>query len=162
MSSWELKGAVNRIFNTFKRVKNGIYKEDVEALNKISDFIDSKAQNTVEGNLLYAKCLLLLIRQNNMFYGDIKITLKTIDSELKQSLDYHLELLTMEFNNLEFINFAKSKGVDMDILKNDDSLVKQHKDEFQKKLLNSWNKSDLEKSFYKTANDFIKDVNNYA
>ena len=38
--SWELKRNVTKIFNAFKRNKERIYKEDIDALKNIDEFIN--------------------------------------------------------------------------------------------------------------------------
>lgn len=156
--SWECKKSLNRIFNTFKRLKTGVYKEDIDALNQLSEYIENKALKTSKDNLLYSKCISLLIRQNLAYYGSIKIAIKKINDELAFPLDFHIEQITKEFNHQEFLNYLKENNFDF----NNCTIPEDKQKEFQDKLLTTWKKEDVEKSFYKTANDILQDLNNYT
>ena len=55
--SWKTENAVRRIYNSFKRVKSNIYKEDIEALKTVADALENAKKSYVNDNALFAKLL---------------------------------------------------------------------------------------------------------
>ena len=140
--SWQLKRNVTKIFNAFKRNKERIYKEDIEALKNLDDFINENSKQFTKDNLLYAKILCVFLRQNIHYYKDIKLAIKELKFQLNISLDRQIELLTYDLNLIEL------------------GKQKTHED-LKEKLSNTWSKELVEKSFYSTANDLLKEIENY-
>ena len=141
--SWELKRNVTKIFNAFKRNKERIYKEDIDALKNIDEFINESSKQLTKDNLLYAKLLCVFLRQNVHHYKDIKFAIKELKFQLNIPLDRQIELLTYDLN---LINLQKE--IDPK--------------EVLKKMDNAWNKEQVEKSFYNSANDLLKEIENYS
>jgi hypothetical protein len=141
--SWLHKKNVTRIFNAFKRNKERIYKEDIEALKSIDDLIDSISQQTTKDNLVYAKLLCVFLRQNIHYYKDIKFAIKELKFQLNIPLDKQIELLTYDLNLISLQNENDAKEV-------------------FKKMDNAWSKEQVEKSFYNSANDLLKEIENYS
>ena len=81
--SWENKKNVLRIFNTFKRLKDKIYHQDIDALKEIDNFINQKSKQNTKDNLIYAKILALYLKQNIYYYKDIRTAIKSLAKELK-------------------------------------------------------------------------------
>jgi hypothetical protein len=68
---------------------------------------------------------------------------------------------------VEFDSYLKSIGINvnfvhskLDAKNNDDIIIKQQK-EIAKKFIKDWSFEAVEKSFYKTANQIIKNMNYY-
>lgn len=141
--SWELKRNVTKIFNAFKRNKDRIYKEDIEALKNIDEFINESSKNLTKDNLLYAKILCVFLRQNVHYYKDIKFAIKELKFQLNIPLDRQIELLTYDLNLISLQNETEAKEV-------------------FKKMDNAWTKEQVEKSFYNSANDLLKEIENYS
>lgn len=141
--SWELKRNVTKIFNAFKRNKERIYKEDIDALKNIDEFINESSKQLTKDNLLYAKLLCVFLRQNVHHYKDIKFAIKELKFQLNIPLDRQIELLTYDLN---LINLQKETDPK----------------EVLKKMDNAWNKEQVEKSFYNSANDLLKEIENYS
>ena len=99
--SWIHKKNVTRIFNAFKRNKERIYKEDIEALKNIDEFINDSSKHFTKDNLLYAKLLCVFLRQNVHHYKDIKFAIKELKFQLNIPLDRQIELLTYDLNLIE-------------------------------------------------------------
>lgn len=159
--SWIEDKSVKRIFNTFKRLKLNIFNEDIEALKILNESLENAKIKQVNDNLLYAKLLCVILKQNTQYYGDIKIAIKSIDDILKKDLNYHLEFLRISITNVEMDAYLKSLGFSFDLLKNDDELIKSNQKEIIDKLNKNWDIKLVEKSFFNTANSFLKDVENY-
>lgn len=167
--SWEYKKAVSRIFSTFKRLNKQIYEEDVEALKLLNECIENQSKQAVHSNLIYSKILVLYLRQNLNFYGDIKTAIKALSVELGMPINYQIELLKSELNNNEFNKYIKSIGIS-DCLNSESSTknaeelktIKDNQAEIIEKLMKSWSYENVEKSFYNSANDILKDINNYS
>ena len=141
--SWVHKKNVTRIFNAFKRNKERIYKEDIDALKNIDELIDTLSNTITKDNLLYAKLLCVFLRQNVHHYKDIKFAIKELKFQLNISLDRQIELLTYDLNLIE--------------LQNQDTHEK-----VLDKLDKPWSKEVVEKSFYNSANDLLKEIENYS
>lgn len=141
--SWELKRNVTKIFNAFKRNKERIYKEDIDALKNIDEFINEYSKQLTKDNLLYAKLLCVFLRQNVHHYKDIKFAIKELKFQLNIPLDRQIELLTYDLNLINLQNETDAKEV-------------------LKKMDNAWTKEQVEKSFYNSANDLLKEIENYS
>jgi cupin superfamily acireductone dioxygenase involved in methionine salvage len=141
--SWELKRNVTKIFNAFKRNKERIYKEDIEALKNIDDFINESSKNLTKDNLLFAKLLCVFLRQNVHYYKDIKFAIKELKFQLNIPLDRQIELLTYDLNLIELQKQETTEAV-------------------MQKMNNAWSKEVVEKSFYNSANDLLKEIENYS
>jgi hypothetical protein len=141
--SWFHKKNVTRIFNAFKRNKERIYKEDIEALKNIDELIDSISQQTTKDNLVYAKLLCVFFRQNIHYYKDIKLSIKELQYQLKIPLNTQLEMLTYDLNLIELQKLESAEQV------------------FEK-MDNAWTREQVEKSFYNSANDLLKEIENYS
>jgi cupin superfamily acireductone dioxygenase involved in methionine salvage len=141
--SWEQKRYVTKIFNAFKRNKERIYKEDIEALKNLDEFINESSKTLTKDNLLYAKLLCVFLRQNIHHYKDVKFAIKELKFQLNIPLDRQIELLTYDLNLIE--------------------LQKQETPEAVLDKLNKpWSKEVVEKSFYNSANDLLKEIENYS
>ena len=141
--SWEQKRYVTKIFNAFKRNKERIYKEDIEALKNLDEFINESSKNLTKDNLIYAKLLCVFLRQNIHYYKDIKFAIKELKFQLNIPLDRQIELLTYDLNLISLQNETDTKEV-------------------FKKMDNAWSKEQVEKSFYNSANDILKEIENYS
>jgi hypothetical protein len=141
--SWEQKRYVTKIFNAFKRNKERIYKEDIEALKSLDEFINESSKNLTKDNLIYAKLLCVFLRQNVHHYKDIKFAIKELKFQLNIPLDRQIELLTYDLNLITLQNETDAKEV-------------------FKKMDNAWSKEQVEKSFYNSANDLLKEIENYS
>lgn len=160
--SWELKRNVTKIFNAFKRNKERIYKEDIEALKNIDEFINESSKQFTKDNLIYAKILIINLRQNLHFYRSMNTTIKSLQNELKLPLDFQLEMLTKELNNLSLLNYCAEKGVNFDEVLFDKYKATKEQKEFIEKIKKNWSKEQVEKSFYNSANDLLKEIENYT
>jgi CRISPR/Cas system CSM-associated protein Csm2 small subunit len=141
--SWEQKRYVTKIFNAFKRNKERIYKEDIEALKNLDEFINESSKNLTKDNLIYAKLLCVFLRQNVHHYKDIKLAIKELKFQLNIPLDRQIELLTYDLNLIELQKLESAEQV------------------FEK-MDNAWSKEQVEKSFYNSANDLLKEIENYS
>ena len=161
--SWQSDKSLKRIFNTFKRLKNNIFNEDIEALKQLNDELLNSQKSNVIDNILFAKMLCVHLRQNLEFYSDIKLAIKKSNDDLKQPLNFHLQVLLQSLNNTDKINYLKSLNIDFDgIDLQNESLTNEMQKEFIEKIKTNWSYDLLEKSFLKTTNEFINDVDNYV
>lgn len=148
--SWKTEFAVKRIFNSFKRLKNQIFTQDIEALKLINETLAESEKQYINDNLLYAKLLCYVLDRNLHHNGDIKTAIKNAADILKEPLDFHLQMLHKNIN-------------DKNILKHIDDIDFENTDqkELIKKLENSFSYESVEKSFFNTANDFLRETDNY-
>ena len=164
--SWKEKSNVFKIFNAFKRNKDRVYESEIEALKDLDEFINQESKLNTHYNLIYAKILALFLIQNIEYYKGIKEAVTSLKNELKKPLDYQLQILTMQLNSNEMINYLKTikvlNEIDGKVLSEIDKInLKKNEKEIIEKLTNSWTNENVEKSFYNTANDLLKDIENY-
>lgn len=164
--SWKSDKAIARIVKTFQRVKNQIFSEDIEAIKTINETIALNEQKFVNDNILYAKLLCFIMYRNIDHFGSVKQSIKHIQANIfSYKLEEHIEMLRLHLNKNDFDEFLDTLGLsseftgeksdsDLEILKNNEKEVIQ-------KLSKFWNYKKVEKSFYNTANEFLKDTNNY-
>jgi len=164
--SWLIDKSIKRVFNAFKRNKNNIWQEDIEALKLINLTLLEAQKTAVNNNLLFAKLLSIQIRQNLVYYGCIKMALKVVIDDIKKPLNYNLTILQKELNTFDYFNYLESIGI-----KKDDSIssveinkkiIEQNQSEMVEKILTNWNFETVETSFYRTANQIIKDLDSYS
>lgn len=160
--SWQDENKIKRIFNTFKRVKANIFNEDIEALKYISERLEENQKLVSDNNILFCKLLAIQLKHNLEHFSSIKTAIKVLDSELKQPLSFHLAILQTSLNNTDKINYFKSLGFDMDAHTNEDLKIKENEKQIIEALNKNWSYENVSKSFYKSANDFITDINNYV
>src|SRR6478609_12103827 len=99
--SWKTQNAVQRIFNTFKRLKTQIFNQDIEALKLLNAELESKQKQYVNDNLLYAKLLCIALRYRTEYHTNIKMALKSIDSDLNIPINEQIELLKLTLNRVD-------------------------------------------------------------
>jgi len=160
--AWKETNAIRRIYNVFKRSKDKIYTEDIEALKLINEKIENDAKISVNDNLLYAKLLCLVIRSDVMHYGNIKMAIKKANDSLSMPLSTHIELLKINLNQNDLNQYLKSINFDYDNL-NETKLSELDGKEkgIIEKLKKNWSYDNVEKSFYTTANEFLLNIENY-
>jgi len=160
--AWKEKNAIRRIYNVFKRSKDKIYTEDIEALKLINDKIENDTRLSVNDNLLYAKLLCLIIRSDVMHYGNIKMAIKKANDNLSMPLSTHIELLKINLNQNDLNQYLKSINFDYENL-NETKLSELEEKEkgIIEKLKKNWSYDNVEKSFYTTANEFLLNIENY-
>lgn len=167
--SWKSKGAFTRLGNTFKRLheKKLVFKEDFEALKTLQEEINLLNENRVQDNILFAKLLCSNINGYLMKFGDINEAIKWVQLDLNIDLSSHLERLTLELNLQTLQKLMKSKGINFELVQDQESkdrnlkIIMENEKEFSKKIIERWEYEDVKKSFEKTANEMINNVDNY-
>lgn len=160
--SWKDNKAIERIFNTFKRNSRFIYEQDVNALKQLKNSIEANEQSTAKDNKLFLKLMIVVLKMNLDYYGNIKIAIKETSEFLRLPVNHHIQVLHRSLNVNDNLEFLKSKGIEIDNINKDETdILKADEKEIIEKLLTSWSYENVEKSIYKTANDFLKDVDNY-
>jgi hypothetical protein len=163
--SWKSDNALKRIISVFKRSKDKVYKEDIEALQLLSNELVNSQKSYVNDNILFAKLLNYALRNELKHQGSMKMAVKSIDGILKTPISHHIEFLRIELNHKDFSDYLESLGIETDHLNhkknNNDLILTKNQKEIKDKLLKFWNYDKVEKSFYNSANEFLKDLNNY-
>jgi len=88
--------------------------------------------------------------------------IKKANDSLSMPLSTHIELLKININQNDLNQYLESIGFDYNNL-NETKLSEIYgkEKEIIEKLKKNWTYENVEKSFYATANDFLKDINNY-
>lgn len=165
--SWKSDKALERLIKTFQRIKNGIFKEDIDAVKKLAETIEENEKLIIIDNILFAKLLCHVLNSNLHHYGNMKNSLSAVQDVFKKPLDHHIEFLAYNLNNQELNNYLKSIDINLEFtetaeqLKNNEELLKSNQKEIIKKIKSNWSKLKVEKSFVNTINEFIRDDENY-
>lgn len=166
--SWKTQNAFNRVFNVFKRSKEKVYKEDIEALKVLDLALKNTSKAYVNDNLLFAKLLVYVLDRNVHNNGDIKASIKIVADILKEPLDYHLQMFQANLNQKGIDSYLQSLGFNLDHLNHskerqetNDKILKENQKEIIDKMKANWTYENVSKSFYNTANEFLKETDNY-
>lgn len=166
--SWTTENAVKRVFNVFKRSKDKVYKEDIEAFKLLTEELVNSQKSYVNDNILFAKLLVYVLDRNVHNNGDIKASIKIVSDILKEPLNYHLQMFQINLNQKGIDNYLQTIGFNLDQFNhsderkiNNDKIIKENEKEIIEKLKVNWTFENVNKSFYNTANEFLKDIDNY-
>lgn len=164
--SWHSDNALKRILNVFKRSKEKVYKEDIAALQLLNDELVNSQEKYVNDNQLYAKLLCCILKNNLDNYGNMKIAIAKSKDILNTPLGNHIEFLRMKLNEIDTRDYLESLNIDLNNYSDSQDLeinkiLLDNQKEVKEKLSKFWNYEKIEKSFYNTANEFLKDVTNY-
>jgi len=164
--SWITDNAVKRIFNAFKRSKEKIYKEDIEALKLLNQELLDSQKKYVNDNILYAKLLCCVLKNNLDNYGNMKTAISKAKDILNFPLSHHIEFLRCTLNEIDDKEFITSLGINLENYTDSqdeeiNKILTENQKEIVLKLSKFWNYEKVEKSFYNSANEFLKDINNY-
>ena len=87
--------------------------------------------------------------------------------DLNIDLSSHLEQLTLELNLNSLQKLMENKGIIFELVKSKEEkesnlkIIKEHEKEFVDKIIERWEYEDVKKSFEKTVNEMINNVDNY-
>lgn len=166
--SWSSDKALERLIKTFQRIKNGIFKEDIDAVKKLAETIEESEKMVAVDNILFAKLLCHILNSNLHHYGNMKNSISAVQDIFNKPLEHHISILSCNLNNQELNNYLKSIGINLEFeetkeqsSKNIEKL-KSNEKEIIEKIKNNWSKSKVEKSFVKSVNEFLRDPENYV
>lgn len=159
--SWKSDKAIERLVRTFQRVKSQIFEQDVEAIKTINETIEVNEKQYVNDNILFAKLLCYFLNLNLHHHGSMKLAIKEAHNVFKISLSEHLEIITKNLNNQESINYLKSIEIDFESYSNQPEILSKKESEIIEKIKTNWELTKVSKSFYNTANEFLRDTDNY-
>ena len=162
--SWITENAMKRVFNVFKRAKERktpIWDNDIESLKLLNDTLVEAEKRYVIDNILFLKLVCICLKERSEHYSDIKMAVRSLDSDLKTTLPDAIEMLRISLNHTDRINYLKEIGIDFDSHANQDDILKANQKDFIKKLMTNWSFEKVENSLYNSTNDFLKDLNNY-
>ena len=166
--SWRTQNSLKRIFEAFKRNKDRIYSQDIESLKHLNSEIENSQNKYITDNILFAKLLCITLTDGLLHYKDINSAKNRIYKQLAEPMSYHTQMLKMQLEDIDRINFFESKGFDTNLCFNENlhdekiSKIKENEADIFKKLMEVWPLEKVEKSIYTTANDLLKDLTNYA
>ena len=168
--SWKEQNALKRVFNVFmqfKALKGKLWDNDIQAIETLQEGLENRVKSDVVDNILFAKLLAMQLRQEINHFGNINQAIKNLGVALGQPLDYHIENIRLELNNVQDMAYFKDLGLDFEVDNKEsrlamDQILKDKEQEIIKKIPNYWKYDVVSKSFYNTANSFIKDIDNYS
>ena len=165
--SWKSQRALERIFSTFKRLKNNIYDKDIQALKDLNEELENAQKRYVNDNILFAKLGAIHLKLYLNHYGDINAAKNKLQNDLALPMSFHIESLKEQLNQNDMIKYFESIGLNTDHLKSEDTekekeILNKKQQEIIKKLQHQWTYEKVESSLYNTCNDYLKDLDNYA
>lgn len=164
--SFKNENAIKRIYNLIKRSKDKVYKEDIEALKHLNTELENAKSKNINDNLLFAKLLAMQLRQEVGYFKDVKYSIANIGHALNKPLEYHVEMLRLELNNSDDMKYFKSLGLEFE-KDNEETrgkkteIISENQNEILAKIKAFWNYEVVEKSFYNTANEILKENEHY-
>lgn len=170
--SWKTQNSVKRLYSFLKRNKAKAYPEDISALKIVMDELELiKTQQAID-NILFTKLLSVHLRFMILSDRSIKGALMETQKHLSMPLDLNIEILRKRLNEKKITEYLKSidvvDGIEKDgewIYRKDganNAKISEHQQEIVNILLNEWTFENVESSIYNSANEFIRDINNYA
>jgi hypothetical protein len=155
---------IDRLKYTFTK-GNKPNATDIEALNNIIKYVNSEKERELNNNHLFAK--LFLSDFKNDFIkneGNYQYNIDSLRIILKKPLESHYEDVFNEMNEIEYVKFAKSKGLtfihpalcDEEDREIQSKLLKIHKKELIQHF-SQFKKEDVYKRLNGLLNNIIED-----
>ena len=160
--NWKVENKLKRIFGVFKRSKSQIFPEDIEALKFVSETLAEAGKGNVQDNILFAKLLCYVLNQNLHYHGSMKQSISEVGSVFKKPLNHHISILAINLNNQILNNYLKSININFDNLDDQTEIIKANEKEIIEKIKSEYTTDKVEKSFVKTVNEFLTDIDNYV
>jgi hypothetical protein len=155
---------IDRLKYTFTK-GNKPNATDIEALNNIIKYVNSEKERELNNNHLFAK-LFLSDFQNDFIKneGNYQYNIDSLRIILKKPLESHYEDVFNEMNEIEYVKFAKSKGLtfihpalcDEEDREIQSKLLKIHKKELIQHF-SQFKKEDVYKRLNGLLNNIIED-----
>lgn len=170
--SWKSQKHLKRIYNLFKRAKDKkiLFQEDLDAFKELNDEIDELTAYKVKDHVLLKKLMLYVFFSDINNGYTIEQSIKNLDRVFKNSTLYYLEILTKTLNNNSINEYFKSIGLEekdftkirtKEELDKEIEIISKNQKEMVLKLNSNYSVEQVEKSFVRTINEFINDINNY-
>jgi hypothetical protein len=169
--SWKVENAIKKVFGCFSRNKKTIYDNEIEALKIIVDEINNHNKALIHNNEIYAKLLSMHILSEDRKYKSIDFAITQINKDLKYSLSYHIGILSTHIISGEFVQYLQTLKIEATeeeqstiegLEKLEQKFFKQHEKGILDKLKTAYSHKEIQNKCYLTANDFLKDVENYS
>lgn len=140
----KIQDAVSRLSYTISK-SNKPNETDKIALNKVIHDLNANAKENVKEHYLFAKLYAIVLTDFIKHYQDVDFANKQINNELSRPIGYHLELLRLQLNQMEFSN--------VDPLLSSENYEK-YRHLFKDEIFN-WTPENVEKHFTNTVNQSI-------
>lgn len=161
-----LEACIQRMF---WRLGNGNFtpnKNDVDAMIKITEWINREKEQSLQNNRLFAKIYVYCFMHEIQFYKDIDFAQKKMHEVLQQDIERHYDLFSKRLNELKLNAYKKKLGLSV---KHPELLSEEEKQKEEELI--SANQEELAKYFvgiysddkvYKSLNNQITEaINNY-
>lgn len=168
MKNFSTKSAIERLQFTILK-QNKPNQTDADALNILTKEISENQIKKVENNKVFAKILLLFLKNEYEKNNDINSGIYLLSEFLKPTLNEMLVMFANQLQTTQLINYIKTLAIDAEIKKMQTEIdyIKLIENKFwndnQKniieeiKFLNS--ESETIKNFYMTANEILNNEN---
>ena len=168
MKNFSTKTAIERLQFTISK-QNKPNQTDADALNILTKEISENQIKKVENNKVFAKLLLLFLKNEYQKNHDINASIYLLSEFLKPTLSEMLVMFANQLQTTQLINYIKTLTIDAEIEKMDTDIdyINFIENKFwndnQKniieeiKFLNS--ESETIKNFYMTANQILNNEN---
>jgi len=106
----KLKDSFNRLRFTLSN-QNKPNETDIEAFNKICQVFEKQQKETVNDHFLFAKLYTHILSELCIHYTSIDVANEEVNKLLSKPLSYHIEMLSMRLQTMEYQNYFHSKRV---------------------------------------------------
>ena len=137
-------------------------------MNSINDYITENRKEFLKENVLLAKLYTLHFGTLFNHYKDIEFAQKELHSELRQSLEFHVNLFRINLNQVERRSFLLSKGLSLkrdwqqseEQRTEENRIIIENQEEFLKHT-NRWTQEEINKKLNEQISDAINMFRNY-
>lgn len=158
--SWRFKNENVKINES----KITINELDIKAVEEIEKYIKKTENKTFENNEAFAKLFAYSLKQEILYFNDVKVAVKTLSEKLKLPLEYHFDEIVFLCNQIEIEKEREKTGIsNKSIFLMTDDELKKLKHELktnktvQNKILGFWKHEDIYKSLKNTINSILTD-----
>lgn len=132
----KLKEAFNRLRFTISS-KNKPNDTDVEAFNKLTEYLQKVQNETVQENLLFAKLFTFLLENLVIRYNNVDEAHKQLNKILSEPMQHRIAMLTMQLKNSEVTQVFKDPILEG---KNEEQLreIFSRNNKFEQDFLTCW------------------------
>lgn len=106
----KIQDAISRLSYTISK-SHRPNETDKIALNKVIHDLNANASQNVQEHYLFAKLYAIVLTDFIKHYQDVDFANVQINKELSNPIGYHLEMLRLQLNQMEMVNFWKSNGI---------------------------------------------------
>jgi hypothetical protein len=166
--TFTIQKAINRIVWRFKNENVKVNESkiiintlDQLAINEIENYFKSTENIIFKNNEAFAKLFAYTLKQEILYFNDVKIAVKNLCQKLELPLDYHFDEIVFLSNQLVLEKQKEKLGLNKRVLKmNKEEIIKlkheiKNNKELQKNIVGFWSAEKIYNSLKNTINNIL-------